>query len=131
MQLKKISTRDLPDWLFIRWPLQDLFSEYDSFCIMLNSNQKAVQAKKKKTKPNFNSILKQILNLDMQNKISRFRSMKSTSKSKKKKKSSTKPLDPCPYCTRPGQFEKKCYYKYLERKSKNFWQRFQTPIKKL
>lgn len=87
---------------------------------MLNSNQKAAQAKKKRTKPDFDSILKQILNLDMQKNTNKSWSMKSTSKPKEKKKSSTKLLNPCPYCTRPGYVKDKCYYKHLEHARKNF-----------
>lgn len=64
--------------------------------MILNINRKAEQAKGYKTKPDFDSILEQILNLDTQKKASKARSMKSAFKPKKKIKSSIEPLDPCP-----------------------------------
>lgn len=129
MQLKKIGTKNIPDWLFIIWFFQSLISKYNPFCIILNSNQKAVQTKKKKIESDFDFILKQILNLDIQKKISKSRFIKFISKPKEKKKSSSKPLDLCPYCIKPNHVEDKCYYKQQERASKNFWQKFQSWIK--
>lgn len=87
---------------------------------MLNSNQNAAQAKKKKTEPDFDSIQKQILNLDTQKKTSKFQSIKLIFKPNEKKKSSTKLLDPYSHCTRPGHLEEKCYYKHPKRASKDF-----------
>lgn len=81
-RLKEIGFTDVPDWVFTTWLLQGLTSEYDSFRMMLNYNRKADQAKGKKTEPDFDSILEQILNLDAQKKISEARSMKSALKPK-------------------------------------------------
>ena len=81
-RLKEIGITDVPDWMFTTWLLQGLTSEYDSFRMMLNYNRKAAQAKGKKTEPDFDSILEQILNLDTQKKTSEARSMKSALKPK-------------------------------------------------
>ena len=100
--------------------------------MMLNNNRKASkQSQKTKIEPDFDSILEQILNLDTQKKTSEARSMKSALKPKEKKKSSTEPSDLCPYCTRPGHLEEKCYYKHPERASEDLRQRFQSRIKEL
>ncbi len=100
--------------------------------MMLNNNLKvSEQSQKTKIEPDFDSILEQILNLDTQKKTSEARSMKSAFKPKEKKKSGTESLDLCPYCTRPGHLEEKCYYKHLERASEDFRQRFQNRIKEL
>ena len=100
--------------------------------MMLNNNLKvSEQSQKTKIEPDFDSILEQILNLDTQKKTSEARSMKSAFKPKEKKKSGTESLDLCPYCTRPGHLEEKCYYKHPERASENFRQRFQNRIKEL
>lgn len=68
--LNEIGTKDVPDWQFTTWLLYGLDSEYDSFRIMLNNSRKADQAKRLKTKPDFDFILEQILNLDSQHKTS-------------------------------------------------------------
>lgn len=88
---------------------------------MLNSNQKAAQAKTRKAMSDFEFILKQILNLDTQKKISKSWSIKSPSKSKEKEKSSTESLDLCLYCIKPGYIKNKYYYKHPERVNKDFW----------
>lgn len=97
--------------------------------MMLNKNQKAAQARKKKTKPDFNFILGQILNLDIQKMTNKAQSMKSVLKSWEKKKSSSKTLKIYLYCFRTGHFKRNCYYKHSKRANQNFWQRFQNCIK--
>ena len=65
-RLKGISTTDFPSWMITTWPLNGLGPEYDSFRMMLKNNRKASeQSQKAKIKPDFESILEQILNLDM------------------------------------------------------------------
>lgn len=96
---------------------------------MLNNNWKTSQAKEKKTEPDFHSILEQILNLDIQKKTNKTKSMKSALKVLKKKKLSMESLKICPYCSRPGHPKGKCYYKNQEYASKDFLQRFQNCIK--
>lgn len=54
--------------------------------------------------------------------------MKSTSKLKKKKKASPQSSNLCQYYFKLGHPEEKCYYKYLERASKDFRQRFKNHI---
>ena len=131
-RLKEIGTTDVPNWMFTTWLLHGLSSEYDSFRMMLNNNRKASeQSKRTEDEPDFDSILEQILHLDTQKKRSEARSMKSALKLKEKKKSSTEPLDLCPYCSKPGHLEDKCYYKHPERASEDFRQRFQNRIKEL
>ena len=130
--LKEIGTTDVPSWMFTTWLFHGLGPEYDSFQMMLNNNQTtSEQSQKTKIKSDFDSILEQILNLDKQKKTSEARSMKSAFKPKEKKKSGTESLDLCPYCTRPGHLEEKCYYKHPERANEDFRQRFQNQIKEL
>lgn len=116
--------------MFTTWLFHNLTLEYNSFQMMLNNNQKAQQAKKQKTKPDFDFILEQILNLNIQKKTSEVQSMKLASKPRKKKKSNTEPLSLCPYYFKPGHSEEKCYYKHSESASKDFWQKFPNCIKK-
>ena len=99
--------------------------------MMLTNNRKGNQAKGEKIEVEFDSILEQILNLDTQKKTSEARSMKSVSKPKEKRKASVESLNLCPYCSRPGHPEEKCYYKYPERASEDFRLKFQTRIKDL
>lgn len=128
MRLKEIGTKDVPDWMFTTWLLHGLDSEYDSFRMMLNNSRKAEQFKGTKSDPGFDFILEQILNLDTQRKSTEARSIKSYSKPKDRKKD---PGDLCPYCSRPGHVEEKCYYKHPERASQNFRERFKDRIVEL
>ena len=96
--------------------------------MILNNSRKANQAKGLKTEPRFDFILEQIFNLDSQHKTSEARSMKSSSQPKDRKKN---PGDLCPYCSRPGHIEEKCYYKHPERASQNFRERFKDRIRDL
>lgn len=130
-RLKEIGTKDVLDWMFTTWLLNGLTSEYDSFRMMLTNNRKANQAKGEKTELEFDSILEQILSLDTQKKASEARSMKSASKPKERKKASPESLNLCPYCSKPGHPEEKCYYKHPERASEDFRLRFQSRIKEL
>ena len=57
--------------MFIFYLFYILFPEYDFFDIMLNNNQKTAQIRKKKTKPNFDFIVKEILNLDIEKKLAK------------------------------------------------------------
>lgn len=106
-RLKEIGTKDIPNWIFTTWLLHGPDSEYDSLRMMLNNSQKAEQVKSTKSDPGFDFILEQILNLDTQRKSTEARSIKSYSKPKNRKKD---PGDLCPYCSRPGHVEEKCYY---------------------
>ena len=54
--------------------------------------------------------------------------MKISSKPKAKKKDLR---DLCPYCSRSGHIEEKCYYKHPERASQNFRERFKDRIQEL
>ena len=54
--------------------------------------------------------------------------MKISSKPKDKRKDLR---DLCPYCSRPGHMEEKCYYKHPERASQNFRERFKDRIQEL
>lgn len=99
--------------------------------MMLTNNRKVNQAKGEKIDVEFDSILEQILNLDTQKKTSEARSMKSVSKQKEKRLASVESLNLCPYCSRPGHPEEKCYYKCPERASEDFRLKFQTRIKDL
>ena len=54
--------------------------------------------------------------------------MKISSKPKDKKKDLR---DLCPYCSRLGHIEEKCYYKYPERASQNFREKFRDRIQEL
>ncbi len=96
--------------------------------MMLNNSRKVGQARQIKTEPGFDFILEQILNLESQRKCPEARSMKSPSKPKDKKKHSG---DLCLYCSRPGHFEEKCYYKHPERASQNFQEMFKDQIMEL
>lgn len=110
-------TNDVPDWMFTTW-LQDGFdSENDFFRMMLINSRKAEEVKGVKTEHGFGFILEQILNLDTQRKCSEARSMKISSKPKDKKRGLG---DHCPYCSRPGHDEEKCYNKHPERASQDF-----------
>lgn len=88
--------------------------------MMLNNSRKAEQARGTKTEPGVDFIL-EILNLDSQRENTEARSMKSSFKPKDKKRS---PGDLCPYCSRPGHAQDKCYYKHPERASQKFRERF-------
>ncbi len=99
--------------------------------MMLTNNRKANQAKREKIELEFDSILEQILNLDTQKKASEALSMKSASKPKERKKASSESSNLCPYCSKPGHPEEKCYYKHPERASEDFRLRFQNRIKEL
>ena len=57
--------------------------------------------------------------------------MKSASKPKERKKASPESSNLCPYCSKPGHPEEKCYYKHPERASEDFRLRFQNRIKEL
>lgn len=127
-RLKEIGTNDVPDWMFTTWLLHGLDSEYDSFRMMLNNSRKAEEAKGTKSEPGFDFVLELILNLDTQRNSTEARSMKNHSKPKHKKKDRG---DLCPYCSRPGHVEEKCYYKHPERASQNFGERFKDRIKEL
>lgn len=127
-RLKEIGTKDVPDWMFTTWLLHGLDSEYDSFRMMLNTSRMAEQAIGTMCEPGFDFILEQILALDAQRKSREARSMKNYSKPKGNKKD---PGDRCPYCSRPGHVEAKCYYKHPERASQNFRERFKDRIKEL
>ena len=128
IRLKEIGTKDVPDWMYIMWFLHDLCSEYDSFRMMLTNNRKADQAKRVKTKPEFDSILEQVFSLDTQKKVSESRSMKSASKAKEAKKTPSSSTPSCPYCKKSGHTEDKCYYKHPERASEGFRERFKGRI---
>ena len=125
IRLKEIGTTDVPDWQFTTWLLHGLDSKYDFFCMMLNNSRTVNQAKRLKTKPRFDFILEQILNLYNQRKTSEARSMKISSKPKDKRKNLR---NLCPYCSRPGHMEEKCCYKHLERASQNFQEKFKDRI---
>ena len=92
---------------------------------MLTNNQKADQTKSTKSKPDFNSILEQILNLGTQKKVSKSRSIKSAFKAIETKKSTDYSYPPCPYYSKNGHIKEKCYYKYPEQASQSFWDRFE------
>ena len=117
IRLKEIGTTDVPNWMYTTWLLNGLDSDYDSFRMMLTNNRKAEQAKGIKTEPDFDTILEQILNLDTQKKVSKSRSMKSASKAAESKKSTGNSNHPCPYCSKGGHIEEKCYYKYPDQAS--------------
>ena len=127
-RLKEIGTTDVPNWMYTTWLLNGLDSGYDSFRMMLTNNRKADQARGSKTELDFDSILEQILNLDTQKKVSESRSMKSASKAIETKKSTGQPHPPCPYCSKGGHIEEKCYYKYPEQASQSFRDRFKDRI---
>lgn len=100
IRLKEIGSKDIPDFILITWHLQSLDSEYDSFHMMLNKSYMAKQAKEIKPEPEFDFILKQILNLDTQCKSSETRFMNSCLQPKDRNKD---PGDLYLYCSRPGQ----------------------------
>ena len=76
---------------------------------MFTNNQKAKQTKDIKTESDFNIILKQILNLDTQKKVTKSRLMKNASKTAKFKKSTG---HPCSYYIKSGHIVEKYSYKY-------------------
>ena len=129
--LQKIGTTDVPTWMYITGLLNGLDSDYDSFRMMFTNNQKADQTKSTKTKPDFNSILEQILNLDMQKKVSKSRLMKNASKTTETKKLTGHFHPLCPYCSKGGHIEEKYYYKYPKQASQSFQDRFKDWIANL
>lgn len=130
IRLKKIGNKDILDRMFTSWLLNSHCLEYDSFWMMFINNEKATnQAKKKKTKVEFDFILEQILNLDTKNKASKLWSIKSIFKPRKRKKSYRKSLNLFLYFSKPSHLKEKCYYKYPKYDNKDFWLKFQTRIK--
>ncbi len=125
---KRTGTKDVLDWIFTIWVLHGLDSEYDFFRIMLNNSRKAEQANRVKSEPGFDFILRQILNLDTQRKSLVARPMKSSLQPKNRKKNIE---DLCLYCSKPVYIKEIYYYKYPERASQNFQERFKDRIKEL
>ena len=94
--LKKISTKDVPNWRYTTWLLNGLDSDHNCLRMMLTKNRKTDQAKGIKIELDFDSILEKILNLDTQKKVREFKSIKSESKVTETKKSTghSHPLSP-------------------------------------
>lgn len=91
--------------------------------MMLTNNRIIVQAKGGKDailNPDIDSILEQILNLDIQKKSSKSRSMKSSFKLHESRKSIGPTSDACPYYNKSGHSKDKCYYKHPKQASENF-----------
>ena len=96
--------------------------------MMLINNRKESLAKNAKTEPEFDSILEQVPSLDTQKKVSKSRSMKSTSNAKEAKKTPSSSTLSCPYQKKSGHTEDKCCYKHLKQTSEGFCERFKTRI---
>lgn len=126
--LKKIDTKNIPDWMYNTWFLHDHSSKYDSFHMIFKNNRKANQAKSTKTEPELDSILEQVLSLDTQKQVSKSWSMKSTSKATEAKKSSSSSMLSCPYYKKSSHTKDKCYYKYPKQASEGFCERFKGRI---
>ncbi len=126
--LKEIGTNDVPDLMYTTWFLHVLSSEYDSSRMMLTNNIKTDLAKGVKTEPEFDSILEQVLSLDIQKKVSESRSMKSASKATEAKKTPRSSTLSYSYCKKSGHTEDKCYYKHSARASDSFCEQFKSRI---
>lgn len=82
---------------------------------MLTYNWKVIQSKVGKDaifEPDFDSILEQILNLDIEKNLSKSWSMKSLCKLNENKKLAGPTLDTYFYCNKSSYSKNKCYYKY-------------------
>ena len=47
-RLKKVGITDLPSWIYTKWLLHGLSSEYNGFKMMLNNNQRATESEGEK-----------------------------------------------------------------------------------
>ncbi len=128
IRLKEIGTKNVPDRMYTTWFLHSLNSEYDSFRMMLTNNRKADKAKGAKTELEFDSILEQVLSLDIQKKVSESQSVKSASKVTEAKKTPSSSTLSCPYCKKSGHTKDKCYYNHLDRAREGFRERFKGGI---
>ncbi len=111
-RLKKVGITDLPSWIYTKWLLHGLSSEYNGFKMMLNNNQRATESEREKKELDFDSVLEQLFSISKDSLTRNDPCLLKIFASKSKDKGRSSSNETCSYCSKPGHNERNYYNKY-------------------